>query len=301
MPALRASPRPQSLTELLLEVGPLWARDIRTAGDCIKAAYLPWLAVAPKEGVHCTRNLPYGPHARQVLDIYRPQCAQRAPVVLFLHGGAFVRGDKDINAEMYGNVLTWFARHGYVGVNVEYRLAPEAPYPGAVHDVAQALDWVVKHIGSYGGHPAQLALVGHSAGGTHAASYVCDPALGYLGRHLRCAVLVSARLRADQLDCNPNAAGVRAYFGDDDALLAQHSPVTHAQHATVPMFIVNAEYENPLLDVYGLEMAYRLAQHQGHAPRYLWLPEHNHVSIMAHFNTAEQFLGEQILDFFARV
>lgn len=296
-----ASLRPPGLTTLLHEVGPLWSRDIRAAGDRVKAAYLPWLASAPKQGVHCTRNLSYGAHARQVLDIYQPHDARQAPVLLFLHGGAFVRGDKDINAEMYGNVLTWFARQGYVGVNVEYRLAPDAPYPGPVHDVAQALAWVVAHIRSYGGDPGHLALLGHSAGGTHAASYACDPALGYLGRYLRCVVLVSARLRADTLACNPNAEGVRAYFGDNAALLAQHSPVTHAHHARVPMLIVNAQYENPLLDVYGLEMAYRLAEHQGRAPPYLWLPEHNHVSIMAHFNTPEQFLGEQILDFIDRL
>lgn len=295
------STRPEALTQLLRDVGPVWAQDIRAAGDRVKAAYLPWLANAPKQGVHCTRNVPYGSDARQVLDVYRPQGARQAPVVVFLHGGAFVRGDKDINAEMYGNVLTWFARQGLVGVNVEYRLAPHTPYPGAVNDVAQALAWVVENIGSHGGCPEHIALIGHSAGGTHAASYACDPSLGYLGRYLRCVVLVSARLRADTLPCNPNAAGVRAYFGEDPLALERRSPVNYATQATVPMFIVNAQHENPLLDVYGLEMAHRIAQHQGHAPRYLWLPEHNHVSIMAHFNTEEQWLGEQVLDFFDSV
>ena len=291
--------RPEAIDRLLREVGPVWQHDIRSAGDRVKAAYLPLLAVAPKAGVDVVRDLRYGSHPRQVLDVYRPHGARRAPVVVFVHGGAFVRGSKDINPQMYGNVLTWFARHGCLAVNIEYRLAPEAPHPQGALDVAGACDWVAQHAAEFGGNPDAIGLVGHSAGGTHAATYAYDPALPYRGRHLRGLVLVSARLRADVLPENPNAAGVRAYYGDDAALYESRSPMVHADASALPVFIVNAQYENPLLDVYATELAYRIATQRRVAPRHMTVADHNHVSIMAHFNSGEQLLGEQILDFLA--
>jgi len=294
-----AGARPAALTRHLREIGPRWHHDIRAAGDAVKALYLPLLEAAPKDGVECLRDLAYGPAPRQVLDIYRPAGVRHAPVVAFVHGGAFVRGDKDINTQMYGNVLTWFARQGCVGVNIEYRLAHEAPYPGGATDLGLACAWIGRHIAQHGGDPQRLCLVGHSAGGTHVASLLCDPlpALGALQHGVACAVLVSARLRADVLAANPNAAGVRAYFGNDEAAHEQASPVTHAARTAVPVMVVNAQYENPLLDLYGLEFALGLARARGVAPLHITMADHNHVSIMAHFNTDETWLGGQILDF----
>jgi acetyl esterase len=118
------------------------------------------------------------------------------------------------------------------------------------------------------------------------------------GRHLCGLVLVSARLQADTLPENPNAAGVRAYFGDDTAAHGHLSPMAHAHRLALPTFIVHAQYENPLLDVYATEFAWRMAEARRVAPRHLSLAGHNHVSVMAHFNSGEQWLGEQILEFF---
>ncbi|MCY7308547.1 MAG: hypothetical protein LH632_20915 [Rhodoferax sp.] len=67
----------------------------------------------------------------------------------------------------------------------------------------------------------------------------------------------------------------------------------------MPTFVVTAEFENPLLDGYGLEFAHRIGLARRRAPRYLSLRRHNHVSMLAHFNTPEEFLGREILDFFA--
>ncbi|MGO4396068.1 alpha/beta hydrolase [Variovorax sp. M-6] len=298
MNLLRRASRPESLTAQLREIGTRWQQDIRAAGDRTKALYLPLLAAAPQQGWHLQRDLRYGEHPGQVLDLYRPSGAHRAPVVVFVHGGAFVRGAKNINAQMYGNVLAWFARHGCVGVNVEYRLAPEAVYPAGAHDVAAACQWVDKHVADWGGDPARICLIGHSAGGTHAATYVYDPVMEGTGQALRCLVLISARLRADNLPENPNAAGVEAYFGSDPARYAARSPLSHAARSAIPLLLATAEYENPLLDLYGLEFALEVARAQRRAPRYLTLAEHNHVSIVAHFNTQEALLGEQILEFF---
>lgn len=292
--------RPEPLTRRLREIGLRWQEDIRQAGDETKALYLPLLAGAPQDGVEIHRDQAYGEEPRQVLDVYRPAGAHRAPVVIFVHGGAFVRGAKDINAHMYGNVLTWFARQGYVGVNVEYRLAPQAPYPGGAVDVALACRWLARHVHAFGGDPAKVCLIGHSAGGTHVATWLCDQLAELPPAEANCAVLVSARLQADALPVNPNAAGVMAYFGADPAQYEHRSPMTHVARIGVPVLVVNAEFENPLLDIYGHAFAQALGRARGVAPVHIDVPDHNHVSIMAHFNTAEQWLGQQILAFFER-
>ncbi|MBO1114560.1 alpha/beta hydrolase [Bordetella petrii] len=292
--------RPEPLTRRLREIGARWQQDIRAAGDETKALYLPLLAQAPKSGVEAVRDLAYGDDPRQTLDAYRPAGARNAPVVVFVHGGAFIRGAKNINAEMYANVATWFARHGCVGINMEYRLAQQAPYPGGAADVALACRWLARHVGALGGDAGRICLVGHSAGGTHVATWACDPLCGLPPINVRCAVLVSARLKADVLPANPNAPGVAAYFGPDPACHGPRSPLAHAARAPLPVLVANAEFENPLLDLYGLEFALALGRARGAAPLHIALPDHNHVSIMAHFNTPEQWLGEQVLAFFER-
>ncbi|SDE29496.1 Acetyl esterase/lipase [Variovorax sp. CF079] len=290
---------PETLRALMAEIGPRWALDLPGHSQRVKDAYAPLLASAPKKGVAVARNLAYGTHARQVLDIFRPSGARHAPVVAFVHGGAFVRGDKCTSAELYDNVLHWFARQGFVGVNIEYRLAPEAPYPGGARDVAQATAWLHAQVADYGGDPSRMMLIGHSAGGTHVANYAFDPDLQPGGCHARAVVLVSARLQADQSPENPNAPGVRAYFGDDVSLYAARSPMRLAGLSDIPAFIVIAEFENPLLDVYGLEFAHRLADARRRAPRFLQMRGHNHMSVMAHFNSGEEALGREIMDFFS--
>ncbi len=118
------------------------------------------------------------------------------------------------------------------------------------------------------------------------------------------AVLISARVVADVLPDNPNAAGVRAYFGDDAALYAQRSPLTHAEHIDVPLMVVVAEHENPYLDAYGSAFFERVAQARqrtgrpARAPRFLQMLRHNHTSVVAHFDSGETLLGDAMLDFF---
>ena len=283
----------------MARIGPIWGSDIRTHSALVKEAYAPLLRDAPKAGIDVHRDLPYGSHPRQVVDVFSPAGPtwDARPVAVFVHGGAFIRGDKNGPEGLYDNVLYWFARQGFVGVNVEYRLAPESVHPGGADDVAAAIRWAHGNVHRFGGDPDRLLLIGHSAGGTHVASFAFDPGLPHRGAHAAAIVLISARLRADTLPENPNAAGVAAYFGTDPAAYGPCSPVAHGDGSGLPTMIVIAEHENPLLDLYGLEMAHAIAVARRRAPRILTMPGHNHLSIVAHFNTAEERLGRAIIDF----
>lgn len=283
------------------EIGGRWAKDIQGHRDRVLEIYLPYLARAPKAGIEVTRDVAFGAHPRHVLDVFRPAGGKRLPVVVFLHGGAFVRGNKNVNAEVYANVLYFFARHGCLGINAEYRLAPEVRYPGIAEDVGGMVRWAQANAERLGGDAARIFLVGHSAGATHVATYVLDPrARPPHGHGVRGMALISGRLRADAHVDNPNAAGVRAYYGDDAQTYAAASPVSYVENLDIPVLLANAEHENPLLDIYGAEFLHRVSVLRGRAPRFLQLARHNHISMMAHFNTAEDTLGSEILDFIAR-
>lgn len=290
-------------------IGPVWAEDIGKHRDFVISTYTPLVANADNDGIKVYRDLAFGDHPRQVLDVFAPKGLQQhsaesaaADVVVFVHGGAFVRGKKSFNGHIYDNLSYWFAGQSCVSVNIEYRLANEAPYPAGAEDVALAIEWVKKNIHQYGGSPRRIFLIGHSAGGTHVATLLFDPifknnpVIGVAG-----AVLISARLQADVLPDNPNANGVRAYFGEDESLYEQRAPGTYAHCSQVPLMIVTAEFENPHLDVYGAEFFYRAGSARKKMPRFIQMMKHNHTSIVAHFNSGEEFLGREIMRFFATV
>jgi acetyl esterase/lipase len=305
---------PIATRECFAEIGRVWGRDINAHRDLVIDAYSPLVAVAARDGAfEAARDVAYGPHARQRLDVFASAATRAqggADVVLFVHGGAFVRGRKSVNGLIYDNVPRWFARQGCVAINVEYRLAPEAPYPAGAEDVADALAWARAHAASFGGNPQRIFLVGHSAGGAHVATYLGDPLLAARRADLgdvAGAVLVSARLVADVLPGNPNAAGVRAYFGDDASLHAGRSPLAFADRIDAPLMIVVAEYENPFLDTYGAAFFARVAEARQHARqppqppqplRFMQMLRHNHTSVVAHFDSGETLLGDAMRAFF---
>ncbi|RZL86604.1 MAG: alpha/beta hydrolase, partial [Variovorax sp.] len=213
---------------MLEHVGPRWADDVPGHIARVVAGYTEVARLAPRAGYIVQRDVAYGPHARHRLDVFTPSGAVSGDVLVFVHGGAFVRGDKTVSEALYDNVCRWFARQGVIAVNVEYRLAGDAPFPGGSEDVGAAVHWLAQHVGTLGGDASRIFLMGHSAGGTHVASYCCEPLLAdaFAQAPVAGAVLVSARLRADVLPDNPNAFAVRAYYGDDAQAHEAHSPVT---------------------------------------------------------------------------
>src|ERR1035441_10372570 len=89
-----------------------------------------------------------------------------APVVLFIHGGSWMMGDK---REQGRPMLHEFVRRGWIAVSCNYRLAPRHPWPAQIEDVTRALGWVKKNIATHGGAPERVVVSGGSAGGHLAA------------------------------------------------------------------------------------------------------------------------------------
>jgi len=120
-------------------------------------------------GVKVERNIAYAPGDGRAhrLDIYAPRHAVHgAPVLLQLHGGGWVIGDK---REQARPLMLHLASRGWVCVTANYRLSPGARFPEHLIDVKRALRWIRDQIRVYGGNPDFVAVTGGSAGGHLAA------------------------------------------------------------------------------------------------------------------------------------
>jgi acetyl esterase len=119
---------------------------------------------AAREQVDVLLDVPYGPHpVAHRLDIYRPRdVAGPLPVMLYIHGGAFVLCSKDTHRHL---ALLNAQRAGYLVFNINYRLAPQYPFPAAVADACAAYRWACAHAREYGGDPERIVVAGESAGG----------------------------------------------------------------------------------------------------------------------------------------
>jgi acetyl esterase/lipase len=118
-----------------------------------------------RPGVECVRNIAYGQAGdRNLLDIYKPSAAiaGKAPVLLQVHGGGWIIGDKTQQALPLINHL---AARGWVCVSINYRLSPRHAFPAHIEDTKLALAWIKRNIAQYGGNPDFVAITGGSAGG----------------------------------------------------------------------------------------------------------------------------------------
>ena len=125
--------------------------------------------------VRVEKNIAYNDHGRRgVLDIYLPADTpvEGAPVLLQVHGGAWMIGTKD---QQGIPLMHHMAAKGWVCVAINYRLSPRNAFPAHVIDVKQAIAWIREHIAAYGGDPDYIAITGGSAGGHLAALAAVTP------------------------------------------------------------------------------------------------------------------------------
>ena len=227
--------------------------------------------------VEAVKDIPYvqGEAAdpeKQKLDIYRPRGAANRPVLVFYHGGAWVRGDRS----QYPFLGSRFAREGYLVVVPSYRLAPKHPHPAQIEDAAAALAWVVRHIAQYGGDPRRITLAGHSAGG-HLASLLVTNGQWLKARGLDATAVRAVAALSAPLDLAPLAGSSSRVFGNDPAVLRAASPQQHVR-AALPRFLVTyCQWDYPALPQQA-EAFYAALRAAGAPARLVYVPGENHIS-----------------------
>jgi len=233
-------------------------------------SYGPLLRPLDAAGLWTFKDVPYlaSGHSKHTLDVLvtPPTSATRPlqPVLLFVHGGSWQRGDKRFSLNMYQNVAIAACAANAVGVCVNYRLSPEVTYPSHLDDCAASLRWVFENIAAYGGDPSKVILCGHSAGAHLAANLALASAAGAgygLSRQVRGLVGLCGVYNVLRLGKSPFARALtEAAFGKSDAALRQASTVYLAAHLqrpfTVPTLLLNAAEDFHLeADAEELDMA----------------------------------------------
>ncbi|MFZ5732156.1 MAG: alpha/beta hydrolase [Pseudomonadota bacterium] len=286
----QTSPMPSDIADKLKEMGRV-IDPPKTA-----ALYAAAHQKEPYTGVKVERDISYGSNERNRLDVFVPEAAGSArPVVIFVHGGGFIRGDKRSSGNFYyDNIMLWAAKSGFVGVNTTYRLAPQNPWPAGAEDIAATVRWVSENIASRGGDPAKVYLIGHSAGAVHVASYVAHPNFhGPKGIGLAGAVVISGLYDITQ---SPSDAE-RAYFGTDASVYKERSSLAGLAASKLPLMVTAAELDPPrFVEQYELLKDAACKSARGCA-RTFNLPQHSHISEVFAINTGDNRLTDQIIDF----
>ena len=132
-------------------------------------------AVAPP-GARVLRDLAYGPDPRQRYDLYLPARAAHAPLLFYVHGGGWRRGDKTATGAIDTMQHRWTSR-GAIVASANYRLLPDADPLTQARDVAHALAAAQAEVARLGGDPRRTVLIGHSAGAHLVGLLDASPAL----------------------------------------------------------------------------------------------------------------------------
>jgi acetyl esterase/lipase len=283
----------------------------------------------------------YPGNGRQTLDVFAPALSDKRPlpVVVFVHGGTWIAGDKN-HFGLNRGVGRFLARHGVVAVLINYRLSPGVKHPEHARDVARAYAWTCRNVARYGGDPTRIVLAGHSAGAHLAClvatdkTYLDDPELKLTDRDrdaLRGVVGVSGVYRipppeefrkmsaaiVDHLVSRAapkKLAGVltpvllRAgeslnpfalVFGSDSEVQKQASPLYHVRKGLPPFLLLYADREVPGLAMMAEDFAAALRK-AGDPVVLKEIPGCTHRSIVVQMHDNREEAGKLFLDFISR-
>ena len=252
------------------------------------------MATGSNPEVEVTRDCEYGDDPRHRLDLFRKADTTGAPVLVFVHGGGFVMGDKrSAETPFYDNIGVFAAQQGFVGITITYRLAPAHRFPAGPEDLAAVVRWLKANVAQYGGDPDKIVLSGQSAGAAHVASYVAHKAHHVAeGGGIAGAILMSGIY--DTLSCAPNEFH-KAYYGEDPAGWGAASCMAGLIETTIPEFDPE-DFQRQAAQFVGL-----WGKAHGTYPEMRFLSGHNHLSPAQSIGSGIRVVERMVAGFVRRV
>lgn len=262
------------------------------------ALFAPLLPPVDERAV--VRDLAYGAHPRHRLDLFGRAPGAARPVVAFIHGGGFIRGDKGgPDTPFYSNVGGWAARQGWIGVTASYRLAPDHPWPAGGEDVAALVAWLRANVATHGGDPARIVLIGQSAGAAHVASYVgCAPFADDAARDVAGAVLMSGLY---DLAGQPHSPFETAYYGSDPSRFTAQSSVAGLARTALPCLFTLSEWDPGEFHRHAAAAVQGWVEAKGRWPDFALLEGQNHITPVHQIGGAADAVGPVLARFVERV
>lgn len=259
-----------------------------------------YLDMAPFPDVNIQRDVSYGPDERHRLDIFTPtDKATVRPVLVYIHGGGFVMGDKYApGTPFFDNVGAWAVRNGLAAVTMTYRLAPGATWPSGIEDVRLAMNLLQEHASDFGLDPANIFLAGHSAGACHASNYLSHSHLyapakpGFKG-----LVLLSGIYDFEAYE--PSDKEI-AYLGHDTSRYGEFGSLASLVETDLPLLVAVAEHDPLMFQQQYLSLVSRRLERHGTLTHSVYMTGQNHLSGILMLGLEGDVLGPQILEFIHR-
>jgi acetyl esterase/lipase len=237
---------------------------------------LPSMQVSPE--VEVSKDIAYcegseEDAAKHKLDIYVPKGKTNAPVLFFVHGGAWKSGDRS-NYVPLGNR---YALGGLVTVVPSYRLAPKHPHPAQIKDVAAAFAWTVRHIAEHGGDTNRIYVAGHSAGGHLVALLSLDA--DYLAKYQLSPKAIRGVLAWSGVYNLTTGESQESVFGKDLQKRRAASPLFYVKAGAPPFVVTYCQWDYFSLPGQAREFYHALRQ-AGVEAELVYVPRESHISEM---------------------
>lgn len=255
-----------------------------------------------KDIAYVTTSSPGFDADRHRLDVYQPRQSQASlrPVVVFIHGGAWDSGSKNL----YAFIGRRLAKQNIIAVLINYRLAPAVQVPDMADDCARAVSWAQQHITEYGGDPARIFVMGHSAGGGLAALLTTNDRLfaklGLSQNPIKGAILddPGGLDMADYLT-KMEYPGDEKYlipFGKNPAVWREVSPMYYVRAGGPPMLVYAGERTYPSITSSTQHFRQRL-QELGIKHEFRVLPGKKHIGMVTQLFWQHNIIYRDLLKF----
>ncbi len=222
------------------------------------------------------------------LDLFLPAEKRDFTTVFFIHGGAWVLGDKK-DFGIYPAIGRMLARSGIGAVMINYRLSPQVKHPEHIKDVARAFAWTHKHIAEYGGRADRLIVSGHSAGG-HLAALLCTDESWLRAEGLSLADVRGAVPISGVYEIPPGM--FKAVFGDDAEAHRTASPLRQVHAGCPPFLVLFADRDFPLCGAVSEAFAAAL-RGKGVAADCQQIDRRNHIDILGRLRFSDDPCGRR--------